>query len=400
MTDHRFMSYGTIPPPGMEPSQMYSPFYYSSMPYYPPQPYDVHPSIDNNYLYSTKPCQSTSLLPKHSKHPQYKPIQSNQYTSHTPIISASNNSIQTTSNVHQTSARTNGSSPTPDTTTTYSRKDRALGLLCERFLEKCCYREDKDWISIDEAARTLSVEKRRIYDIINILEAIHIVSRKCKDTYFWHGTTNLPVTFAKLQQHALSIWKEDGIKNGLIPSTDNAKKISDDKICDKEKTADKAVSDVESKNKETCGIRMLLESAKATTDSKNGDENTENLIPPKEKSLAKLCRCFIQLFLVGNDVISLNDACEKILQAHGDTDSSKKKEVSVKTKVRRLYDVANVMVSLRIVVKVGNDKNGNPKNSRPIFKWIYNMNPKDMQKKFHNDKLKPESTCPKSEKQA
>ena len=129
---------------------------------------------------------------------------------------------------------------------------------------------------------------------------------------------------------------------------------------------------------------MLLESANAAKSSK-GDKTqcSEGVIPPKEKSLARLCRCFIQLFLVGNDIISLNDACDKILQIQEDEESNRKKEGSIKTKVRRLYDVANVMVSLGIVVKVGNPKNGNPKNSRPIFKWTYSMSPKEMKRLYY-----------------
>jgi hypothetical protein len=37
----------------------------------------------------------------------------------------------------------------------------------------------------------IGVERRRIYDIVNILEAVDIVSRKGKNEYVWHGLTRL-----------------------------------------------------------------------------------------------------------------------------------------------------------------------------------------------------------------
>ena len=102
----------------------------------------------------------------------------------------------------------------------YKRKDKSLGVLCVNFMMR--YNTIKlrnphitPAISIDEASNYLAVERRRIYDIINILEAIHVVSRKCKNTYNWHGMEGVPDTFFELQKDAMVCFEEDAVRNGF-----------------------------------------------------------------------------------------------------------------------------------------------------------------------------------------
>jgi len=52
--------------------------------------------------------------------------------------------------------------------------------------------------SIDEMATTLGVKRRRIYDIVNVLESLNIASRAQEGKYTWNGVGAVAKTLSGL----------------------------------------------------------------------------------------------------------------------------------------------------------------------------------------------------------
>ena len=167
-------------------------------------------------------------------------------------------------------------------------------------------------IEICQVADHLGVKRRRIYDVINILESIDIVCRVKKNTYRWHGQDELLKFFAKLQYEGLQ---------------------------------------------ERAGVVQTSPVAKT-------------------KGMAQTCRKLIQIFLVtGRTEIALTDAAEEVLGPLSPAEEANVQR-AMKTKVRRMYDIANVLQSIGILVKenVGSTSLQN----KPSFRWVYPKLPSEM----------------------
>eukprot|EP00954_Amorphochlora_amoebiformis_P020497 1339790-Amorphochlora_amoeboformis.AAC.1 len=200
----------------------------------------------------------------------------------------------------------------------YSRKEKSLGMLCGRFLHLY---EGKAGVSIclDEAAQTLGVERRRIYDIVNILESVEIVSRRGKNQYEWHGRGRLGESLkqikVKRKARLYRIFQKVGSSVQLSLQRD---------------------------------IHFVVLVISSRRDSR------------REKSLGLLSRRFVQMFFSSDSrVVSLDEAGSALVDdrpqtnvkliAKSSLDALKsviylfqKKPGAYKSKVRRLYDIANV----------------------------------------------------------
>ncbi|XP_029452998.1 transcription factor E2F7 isoform X1 [Rhinatrema bivittatum] len=225
-----------------------------------------------------------------------------------------------------------------------SRKQKSLGLLCQKFLAR--YQNypistEKTTISLDEVVTSLGVERRRIYDIVNVLESLHLVSRVAKNQYCWHGKHNLNQTLKNLRQ----------IGEG--------QKYDEQMVYFQHKELDLEYRSGDRKRDgflDTQG-RQLLEFSEADCSSASANSR-------KDKSLRIMSQKFVMLFLVSTTKIVTLDIAAKILieESQDAADHSK-----FKTKVRRLYDIANVLTSLALIKKVHVVEE---RGRKPAFKWI------------------------------
>jgi len=290
--------------------------------------------------------------------------------------------------------------------TPYNRKDKSLGLLSEHFvsvyssLPSTSSIDDESsstLVSIDQAAAHLGVERRRIYDIVNVLESLKIVSRKCKNTYYWHGTRDLMDTFADLQEQALfgimdpsykHSYSQESILSQSTLSSEHGQGSPGYGVDEAVKTG------LVSSSKYLEGLQSVYYGTQAN--GRNMDSSSDGsspTMPVKTKTLAKLSQRFVQYFLMGHHDVCLIDSSERILGAIPEmysqdlddadeciaTDSQNANLRILKSKIRRLYDVANVLASLKIIEKKNTGNNFSSDESyRPSFKWCWELSPREI----------------------
>ncbi|KPJ13717.1 Transcription factor E2F7 [Papilio machaon] len=202
--------------------------------------------------------------------------------------------------------------PTPPPSAV-QRKEKSLQILCDKFLNLFplqCNGTMK--IQLDSTAARLGVEKRRMYDIINILEAMKYAVHEKKNTYLWHGESGLSSFLKILKKQGENLRLSEALR-GRAPKPP----------------------------------------------------------PPKHKTLGILAKRFLMLFLVEppNTLINLEMAVKVLI----DTSNKNKSDLSPeqldrqhKSKVRRLYDIANVFISIGLIEKVS----GNLILKKPVFKYV------------------------------
>lgn len=376
--------------------------------HFQPHSHPHHPiHTPHNAMFFPPPMLSTTCgairqFPSVTPTPHKKPklVSSDDFHRTTSSMSATKPTTPATADCPRSSSSAINAYPA------YNRKNKSLGVLAESFLRQCTSSTSSpsqstvtgtdtgdlgelgNEIIIDQLAMELAVERRRVYDVVNILEALQIVVKMGKNTYYWMGREHLSRQFALLQQDGINKWPEHAIRKGLmkagdVPSEAKAETRNDDCI------------DIEEDEDDDEIVRA--------SSSRKNDKNLRKICKEANKSLTRLSQLFLQVFLVGLDFVSLPEASDMI---HGGsrtpeelallgladgqsipTDTKALQRVvarGLKTKIRRLYDVANVFLSVGLLRKCENRYASTAEGKRPQYTWNYGLGVKEIRQLYHD----------------
>ena len=267
-----------------------------------------------------------------------------------------------------------------------SRKQKSLGLLCDKFVKRfpeSVPEGEKCEIHLDDLAKQMGTERRRIYDIVNVLESVQMMTKIGKNLYQWHGKEHRLATLAWLREVA--------VKLNMIESYYEAKLHC-------EETENNALMTCFSSPRQmSCGSPAssclspfsAYSSTGTSPASSCGGGPSPSPVVERKTSLGVACQKFLMLFLIAPEVSCLPEAAAffekgahfyqnctpfqpnakvnlefaaKVI--HGLTMA----ENMMKTRIRRLYDIANILQSLQLIQKVQITENHGAK--KPAFEYI------------------------------
>uniref|UniRef100_A0A8R1ICY4 E2F/DP family winged-helix DNA-binding domain-containing protein n=1 Tax=Caenorhabditis japonica TaxID=281687 RepID=A0A8R1ICY4_CAEJA len=233
-----------------------------------------------------------------------------------------------------------------------SRKEKSLGLLCQRFLiainEETVGSATQE-VHLETVARKMNVEKRRIYDIVNVMEALDAMQKTNKSYYQWRGLESLPKLMSDLQVEAV----EEGlpervlrVEQAMCSFTEIASPSGRGKAGPKDIVGSfisaTSTPTTPSTSFDSLTVKNEMTEKRSRVDSR--DRQGRN-------SLAQLCRRFLMVLLSNPKnvrKVSL-DVASTVLIKDPETEGF---EPPSRSRCRRLYDIANVLVALGLIKKV------------------------------------------------
>lgn len=178
------------------------------------------------------------------------------------------------------------------------RRESSLKQICTSILRRFLS-GGRPEIRLNKFASELKVERRRIYDIVNVLEGFDIVSKRGKNLYLWCGLEGFSEALRRLQ----------AAEKARVP-----------------------------------GLRVFSFEAKDPR--------------AKKKSLTFLSIKLLKLFVIYRENINFKELIklfgQKYLELKLNSDDKELKRPENKNKIRRLYDIVNVFKSLGLIEKVVN----------------------------------------------
>ncbi|MCL7021570.1 hypothetical protein MKW94_008875, partial [Papaver nudicaule] len=188
------------------------------------------------------------------------------------------------------------------------------------------YDEDVEIIHLNDAAAKLGVERRRMYDVVNVFESLGVLVKKAKTQYYFKGLGGIADTIKELKVSC----DEDGKRTLLDQNTGSCQ------------------------NPGIPALAACSSFAKCSSSTKKGTRTG--------KSLRQLSEEFVKLLLYSDGKPVTLDQAARILLTDANNSSETRCKVS---KVRRLYDIANVLHSIGLIEKTHYMNTG-----KPAFKWL------------------------------
>lgn len=106
-----------------------------------------------------------------------------------------------------------------------SRFDTSLGLLTKKFVD-LLKESPQGVIDLNLASETLNVQKRRIYDITNVLEGVGLLEKKSKNNIQWKFGVDDSAYNRKLAEMKRLEQKENNLNNLLRIVQEDLNKVS------------------------------------------------------------------------------------------------------------------------------------------------------------------------------